>query len=482
MTPRALPKAFARQVASTVGERYCFLGAAERWAYSYDASLARSAPDIVALPADEAEVAALVKICHAERVPFIARGAGTGIAGGAVPIVGGLVIGLSRLNRILSISREDLCAVVEPGVVNLDLARALSPLGLCFVPDPSSQRACTIGGNVANNSGGPHCLAYGVTTHHIRGLRVVMPDGELVDLGGPWGDAPGYDLTGLFVGSEGTLGIATRILCRLTPKREAVATLLASFSTMRQAAGAVSAIIASGVIPAALEMLDGPIIQAVEDSVHAGYPRHAAAVLLVEVEGLQEALPELTARIVGELERAGADTIEEAKDETARDRLWAGRKGALGAAARLKPRYYLQDGVVPRTKLLDVLNQLAEIANELSVQIVNVFHAGDGNLHPLVLFDPKDREETGRAARAVERIVRAIVQAGGALSGEHGIGLEKNNYMGWIYTEDDLETMRQVRLALDPFALANPEKVLPSPKSCHEILAPPDLAASGLWI
>jgi glycolate oxidase len=479
---RGVSRRFAREVERVVGATWCLTDASDRWAYSYDASLARSAPDIVAVPGTEEEVARLVRLCHRERVPFVARGAGTGIAGGAVPIAGGLVISMARMKRILAIEPDDLVAVVEPGVVNLELDRALAPLALAFVPDPSSQQACTIGGNVANNSGGPHCLAYGVTTHHVRGLRVVMPDGELVDLGGPWAESPGYDLTGLFVGSEGTLGIATRILCRLTPRREAVATLLAAFAAMESAAAAVSRIIARGVVPAALEMMDGPIIRAVEESVHAGYPVGAAAVLLVELEGLAEALPDLVTDVRGLLVAAGAASVREARSEAERQTLWAGRKGALGAAARLAPRYYLQDGVVPRTQLLPVLSRIAQIGRELELTIVNVFHAGDGNLHPLVLFDPADPEQTRRAAQAGERIMRACVDAGGTLSGEHGIGLEKNNFMPWVFGPADLEAMARVRAALDPLGLANPGKVLPSPVSCHEILAAPDLAAGGLWV
>lgn len=480
--PRSLPRAFALDVERAVGAGWSFSDTAVRWSYSYDASLARSAPDLVALPATEDEIAHLVRLCQQYRIPFVARGAGTGIAGGAVPIAGGLVISLSRMKRILSIDADDMTAVVEPGVVNLELARAVEPMGLAFVPDPSSQKACTIGGNVANNSGGPHCLAYGVTAHHIRGLRAVMPDGQIVDMGGRCADQPGYDLTGLFVGSEGTLGIATRILCRLVPRRQSVATLLASFSRLEDAASAVTRIIAAGIIPAALEMLEGAIIKAVEDSVHAGYPTDAAAVLLVEVEALTDALPELTGRIRDELTRCAATTVRQAETDAERARLWAGRKGALGAAARLKPRYYLQDGVVPRTQLVPVLVEIARIARDENVQIVNVFHAGDGNLHPLVLFDPADREETRRAAIAAEHIVRACVKAGGTLSGEHGIGLEKNNYMDWIFSPTDLAVMDRVRRALDPHALANPHKVLPSPGSCHEILAPPDMSGGGLWI
>ena len=483
MTPaRGVPRSFAHQVRAIVGPDWCHADASARWAYSYDASLARSAPDLVALPANEDEIAHLVRLCLQYRVPYIARGAGTGIAGGAVPIAGGLVIALARLKRILEINEDDLTAVVEPGVVNLELAHAVEPRGLAFVPDPSSQKACTIGGNVANNSGGPHCLAYGVTAHHIRGVRAVLPDGRIADLGSRCSDSPGLDLAGLFVGSEGTLGIATQILCRLVPRRESVSTLLAAFARLEDAALAVTRIIASGIIPAALEMLEGAIIRAVEESVHAGYPIDAAAVLLVEVEGLRESLPELEARILAELRSCSATTIRQATSDAERARLWAGRKGALGAAARLKPRYYLQDGVVPRTQLVPVLTRIAAIARENDVQIVNVFHAGDGNLHPLVLFDPADAAETRRAAHASEAIVRACVDAGGTLSGEHGIGLEKNNYMEWIFSKTDLEVMDRVRRALDPHALANPHKVLPSPASCHEILAPPDLSAGGLWV
>ncbi|MBI4863959.1 MAG: FAD-binding protein [Candidatus Riflebacteria bacterium] len=476
---RGISRRLADRISDTVGSRWCLGSPEERWAYSYDGSLARAAPDLVVLPGSEEEVAQVVRLCHNEGVPFVARGAGTGLSGGSVAIVGGVVIGLARLDRILEIDPDDLLAIVEPGVVNLDLCLAAARHGLAFMPDPASQKVSTIGGNVANNAGGPHCLAYGVTTQHVIGLTVVLPDGERIDLGGPLADVRGYDLTGLYVGSEGTLGIVTRIICRLCPRRESTVTLLAAFSAMEPAAAAVTRIISEGIVPTALEMMDGPIIRAIEESFHAGYPVEASAILLVEVEGLAEGLASVSSRIRTILDAAGPMLVREATSEGERQRLWAGRKGALGAVARLNLRYHLQDGVVPRSRLPSVLERVAAIGRELDLSIVNVFHAGDGNLHPLILFDPDDPDQMQRATVAAERIIRSCVEAGGTLTGEHGLGLEKNNWMGWLYTAEDLAVMKRVKDALDPRGIANPGKLLPSPLSAHQPLAAPDLSAGG---
>lgn len=485
-TRESVPPGFVRALASLVGERFVFAGEAGRAAYSYDASIVRSLPGVACLPGSAAEVAAVVRLAAREGLPFVARGAGTGIAGGSVPIRGGLVIGLARLNRILEIDLVNRIAVVEPGVVNLDLGRAVEAAGYCYRPDPSSQKVCTLGGNVANNSGGPHCLAYGVTANHILGLEVVLPDGDVVELGARHVDPAGYDLTGLFVGSEGTMGIATKIVCRLSRSAEGVRTLLAGYTNMEDAARTVSAILAAGIVPAALEMMDGPIIRAVEDFVHAGYPLDAAAVLLIEVEGQASGLEEAIASIVSICRGNGAATVRAAGSEEERQKLWAGRRGALGAVARIKPRYYLHDGVVPRTRLLEVLRRIAETGTRYGLTIANVFHAGDGNLHPLILFDPADPGEAEKVHLAGEEILRACVESGGTLSGEHGIGIEKNEQMGWIFGAEDLEAMRRVRDAFDPVGLANPGKVFPSGASCAEIGRHEGSAAGSpdgrLWI
>ncbi|MBI4865444.1 MAG: FAD-binding protein [Candidatus Wallbacteria bacterium] len=454
-----------------LGKRWVFHRDEERLAYSYDASLARARPDVVCLPGSTAEVAAAVRAAVREGLPFVARGAGTGIAGGSVPVAGGLVIGLARLNRILEIDLADRYAVVEPGVVNLTLDQALGQQGYCYRPDPSSQKVCTLGGNVANNSGGPHCLAYGVTANHILGVEVVLPDGSVTELGARHVDPLGYDLTGVFVGSEGTMGIATKVVCRIARSAEGVRTMLASYARMEDAAASVSAIIAAGIVPAALEMMDGPIIRAVEEFIGAGYPVDAAAVLLIEVEGLGEGLDGAVRSIESICKARGARQVRVADSEAERQRLWAGRKGALGAVARLKPRYYLHDGVVPRTRLLSVLQAIADAAARHRLTIVNVFHAGDGNLHPLILFDPADADETHRVHVAGEEIMRACVASGGTLSGEHGIGLEKNDMMDWVYSPEDLEAMQRVRSAFDPEGLANPQKVFPARRGCAELRA-----------
>ncbi len=481
MSPTVDP-AVRSEIAGVVGARYVFDRDEEKRAYSYDASLIRARPDLVCVPGSAEEVAAVVRVAHRHRVPFVARGAGTGIAGGSIPIEGGIVIALTRLNRILEVNIPDRYAVVEPGVVNLDLTRRVENEGYCYRPDPSSQKVCTIGGNVASNAGGPHCLAYGVTSNHILGMEVVLPDGSITEIGAPHLEPGGYDLTGLFTGSEGTLGIATKIICRLSRSSEAVRTMLASYDRMEDAAAAVEAIIAAGVIPAALEMMDREIIRAVEAAVGAGYPVDAEAVLLIEIEGPRDGLNESSDVIKSLCLDQGAREFRTAQSEEERQKLWKGRKGALGAVARIKPMYYLHDGVVPRTRLLWVMKKIAATAAQHRLTIVNVFHAGDGNLHPFILFDPADADEVRRVHLAGEEILRACVECGGTLSGEHGIGIEKNEMMGWIFSEQDLETMRRVRSAIDPAGVANPKKVLPSGARCGELSRSPGSAPAGAWI
>ena len=429
-------------------------------------------------PATAADLVAAVRVAARHDRPFVARGSGTGIAGGATPVGDPLVIVTTQLNRIVEVDADERVAWVEPGVLNLDLSRAVHHLGLHYAPDPSSQQACTIGGNVATNAGGPHCLAAGVTATHVLALEVVLGDGSIAMLGGVEPDVPGYDLRGCFVGSEGTMGVATRIAVRLTPNPPAVRTLLLDFAAIDDAAATVSGIIAAGIVPAALEMMDAEITRAVEDFVGAGYPRDAAAVLLVEVDGL----PAGVAAQVETVERVGrehhARSVRVAADEAERALLWKGRKSAFGAIARIAPDYYLHDAVVPRTKLVDVLRTVYDIAAEYDLTMMNVFHAGDGNLHPLIVFDRRADGVWERVQAAGDAILAACVAAGGVLSGEHGIGLEKREAMPLIFSPDDLDAQARLRDAFDPAGRANPRKVLPRGSRCGELQRIPE----GAWV
>ncbi len=430
--------------------------------YEYDGYVERATPDVVVLPTTTEQVVAAVRLANEAGMPFRARGAGTGLSGGAIPVGGGMIIGLARMKRILHIDPENMRAVVQPGVVNSELSEAAAPYGLQYLPDPSSQRACTIGGNVAENSGGPHCLAYGVTTNHVLGVEMVLPNAEVITLGGAALDAPGYDLLSLVVGSEGTLGIVTQITVRLAPLHEDVRTLLAVFDSVEAASRAVSAIIAAGIIPAALEMMDQASLQAIEAYVHVGYPLDAAAVLLIEVEGLREGLDEQATEIEQICRGEGARDVRRAQTEEERALLWKGRKSAFGAVGRLTKAYFTQDGVVPRTKLPEVLKEVQEIGRRLNLRILNVFHAGDGNLHPLILFDPDDPEEVARTHQATDEIMAAFIRAGGTITGEHGIGVEKRDYMPMLFSERELDLMVGLRHVFDPEERCNPEKVFPT--------------------
>ncbi len=419
-----------------------------------------------------------VRAANRCRVPFVARGSGTGLAGGATPIDGALVIALTRMNRVLEVDAEARVAWVEPGVLNLDLTRAVTHLGLHYAPDPSSQQACTIGGNVGTNAGGPHCLSAGVTSAHVLAVDVVLADGTEARIGSLGPDVPGLDLRGGFVGSEGTMGIATGIAVRLEPDPPEIRTLLADFTAIDDAASAVSAIIAAGIVPAALEMMDAKITQAVEDFVGAGFPRDAEAVLLVEVAGLAGGVGVETAAIDVVCRAHGARTVRIAVDPEERALLWKGRKSAFGAVARIAPDYYLHDAVVPRTKLVEVIRKVYEISERYELIAMNVFHAGDGNLHPLLVFDGREPGVWDRVHAAGDEILRVCIDAGGVLSGEHGIGLEKRDAMSLIFDPDDLALQAAVRDAFDPDGLANPEKVLPKGSRCGEIQRVPE----GAWI
>ncbi len=435
----------------------------------------------VCYPTSTEEVQAVMRIAKEYQRNIVPRGAGTGLAGGAIPLGAPIVVAVTKMNRILDIDVDNRVAWVEPGVVNLDLTKHLQPLGFHFAPDPSSQQVCTIGGNVANNSGGPHCLAYGVTNSHVLAIEVVLPSGDVVMLGGVEAEPAGLDLRGAFIGSEGTLGIATRVCVRLTPNPPAVKTLLLSFASIRDAASTVSSIIADGIVPAALEVMDQRITQAVENYVKAGYPTDAGAVLLAEVDGLAESI-EVDADRIAEIGREhGALEIRIAADDAERAALWKGRKTAFGAVAQIAPDYYLHDTVVPRSALADVLEKVYEIAERHDLIVVNVFHAGDGNLHPLLAFDARKEGVLDRVHAAGADILRVCLDAGGVLSGEHGIGLEKQKFMDEFFTDDDLEHQNRLRQSFDPGCRTNPGKVIPTGHSCADIAALKRVS-SEVWV
>ena len=438
---------------------------------SVDGAVDTARPVAVVLPRTAEQVSRIVRLAKAEGLPVTPRGAGTGLSGGAVAQAGGIVVALTRMDKVLEIDPIDRTALVEPGVINLELSDFTAGQGLFFAPDPSSQRACTIGGNVAENSGGPHCLKYGVTTNHVLGLEVVLPDGRIVWLGGHSGGNPGYDLTAAMVGSEGMLGIVTKALVRLTVSPEAISVQLAAFPDVESASVAVSRIIGAGIIPAALEMMDNLTIQAVEPAFHAGYPMDAGAVLLIEVDGMREDVED-TAQEIGTIcAENGATEVRIARSKAERDLLWKGRKMAIAAMGRLAPAYYLHDTVVPRTKLPATLKHVGEISKSFDLPIANVFHAGDGNLHPLMLFDRHKKGDVERVLHASKELITFCVDIGGALSGEHGIGTEKRGYMELVFTGDDLAAMAGVKNAFDPSGMLNPEKIFPKGYVCGEVRA-----------
>jgi glycolate oxidase len=472
------PAALAADLRAALAPDRVRTEAVELGLYGRDASVMTGAAAVVCFPLTTDEVAAAVRIARRHGRPFVARGSGTGLAGGAVPVGDPVVIVTTKMDRILEVDPVDRVAWVEPGVINLDLTRDLSSHGLHFAPDPSSQQACTVGGNVANNSGGPHCLAYGVTSAHVLALEVVLPDGSVTLLGGLDPEPAGLDLRGVFVGSEGTLGIATRIAVRLTPDPPAVATLLLDFDSVDDAAETVSGIIAGGLLPAALEMMDRRITQAAEEFVHAGYPTDAAAVLLVELDGLPAGVEAGVEQVRAVGRAHGARTVRVAADDTERALLWKGRKSAFGAVARLAPNYYLHDTVVPRTRLCEVLAQVYAIADRHDLGVMNVFHAGDGNLHPLLLFDAREPGVMERVHAAGEEIVQVSLDAGGVLSGEHGIGLEKRDLMPLLFGPDDLDAQARLREAFDPDGVANPTKILPAGSRCGDLQSVPE----GVWV
>jgi len=462
-----------RELEGIVGAGAVIADPDELLSYESDGlTLLRALADFVVFPTSTDQVSAVVRLAAAEGLPFVARGAGTGLSGGCLPAEGGLVISLMRMNRVLEVDYDNQLAVVEPGLVNLHLSWQLGSRGYYYAPDPSSQQACTLGGNIANNSGGPHTLKYGVTTNHVLGLEVVMPDGEVVWLGGHTREQVGYDLVGVFVGSEGTFGIATKIVVRILKRPPAVKTVLAVFDEIDQASAAVSAIVARGLVPAAVEMIDQLTIQAVEDAFGCGYPRDAAAALLVELDGLAVGLPAQAERIVQACREAGAREVRMARDETERQLLWKGRKSAFGAYGRISPAYMVMDGVIPRTRLPYVLRRVNEIVAAHGLRVGNVFHAGDGNLHPNILYDPRKPGEEARVVEAGAEIMRLCAEVGGSISGEHGIGLEKADFMPLIFSAADLDFMQRLKTAFNPTALCNPGKIFPTRKSCGEVGSP----------
>jgi glycolate dehydrogenase FAD-linked subunit len=470
------------ELRAVVGEQFVLTEKEDTIVYEQDGSIFQVMPEIVVLPGNVEQVSAVVKAAKRANVPIVPRGSGTGLAGGAVPAEGGIVLSLARLNRILRIDLHNRVALVEPGVINADVTKAVAKDGFFYAPDPSSQAACSIGGNVANNSGGPHTLAYGVTTNHVLGVEVVLDDGEILWLGGEVPDTPGYDLCGIFVGSEGTMGIVTKVAVRLMRIRESVRTLIAIFDDMDHATQTVVDITAAGIIPAALEIMDHTTIEAVKKGAPVGLPLDAEAVLIVEVEGLceQTELSVHRARVICERHRARETKV--AKDETERQSVWKARKGAFGAMGTLAPNYYVQDGVVPRSKLPEMMRRVAEISKRFNLRIANVFHAGDGNLHPNILFDMRAPGELERVVEAGAATLRSCIELGGSITGEHGVGLEKKAYIGLLFNETDLEAMIRVRRAFDPDGRFNPAKLFPTPASCGEIRRQPAHIPAGLWI
>lgn len=436
--------------------------------YEYDAGLSQGTPAAVVLPRSTADIQQVVRIANDAGISIVPRGAGTGLSGGSISREHGIVMVFSRMNRILEIDIPNQRAIVQPGVVNLDLSAAVQAHGFYFAPDPSSQKAATIGGHVAENSGGPHTLAYGVTVNHVTGLEMVLASGRVVQFGGKSADHAGYDLTGFFTGSEGTLGIVTSITVKLTRVAESIATLLAIYNSMDDAAQTVVEITAEGITPAALEMLDGRTLRAVEEDVHAGYPLDAAAVLLIELEGLREAVEEQAVTVRAVCERLRAREVRRAKNESERQLLWKGRKNAFGALGRLSPSYYTQDGVVPRSKIPATLQRIEQISQKYGIPIYNIFHAGDGNMHPAILFDIRDPEQVQKTHAAGAEIIQYCCEVGGTITGEHGVGMEKNELMPFLFGPNDLDVMLALRRGFDPQARFNPLKLFPTPRSCRE--------------
>jgi glycolate oxidase len=468
-----MPEALIARVHALLGPRGYLYRPEDLTLYEYDGGVDKHAPGLVAFPRSTEDVAALVKLAREFGTPIVGRGAGTGLSGGAIAREGGLMIAFARMNRILEIDLDNERAVLQPGVVNLDITLAVEGSGYFYAPDPSSQRACTIGGNVSENAGGPHTLAYGVTTNHVLGLECVLPDGTVVQTGGMEGDLPGYDLTGLLTGSEGTMVLVTKVIVRLMRKPEMVKTILAIYESSEQAGSTVAAITARAITPVAIEMLDGVMLRMVEEATHAGYPLDAEAVLLIELEGLREAVEEQVEEIRAACLECGAREFRVARTAEERELLWKGRKNAFGAVGRVSPFYYVQDGVVPRTQVAPTLRFIGEVGARHGLTISNIFHAGDGNLHPIILFDPRRPGDLEKARAAGDEILTWCIGAGGSITGEHGVGMEKNELMAKQFHPDTLDTIRAIKRLFDPECRLNPGKVLPTGRGCMEIRQPP---------
>lgn len=466
-TSSTIPDDLLRELAEVVGTERLLSSQDELLVYECDGYVVeKNVPDVVVFPQTAEEVQAVVRACVRHNVPFVPRGAGTSLAGGCLPVGGGVMVALTKMKQILEINHRDRYAVVQPGLVNLNLTRALAGSGFHYAPDPSSQGACTIGGNVATNSGGPHTLKYGVTVNHVIGIEFVSPAGEMVQLGGPCGRGSDLDLTGLFVGSEGTFGIVTRIWVRITRNPEACRTMLAVFDSIDETSRAISAIIGAGIVPAALEMMDHGIIVALEEAFSFGFPLDAEAVLLIEVDGLDAALDDEAGTIIELCRQNGAREVNLSQSEEERALLWKCRKQAFGAIGRLAPSYCTQDGVVPRTQLPEILKFIADVGQRHNVQIVNVFHAGDGNLHPILMFDERDRDQVQQVMAASDEILEKCIELGGSVTGEHGIGVEKINFMNRLFTDEDLYVMADVRRVFNPDGICSPGKLLPTAGAC----------------
>jgi glycolate dehydrogenase FAD-linked subunit len=444
-----------------IGEEKVFGSEMQIRLYEYDAALFRSRPDCIVLPTTTEDVSEVVRFAHSNGIRVVARGAGTNLTGGSVCLHGGIAVVMTRMNQVLDLDIENQRVVVQPGIVTLNLKNFLAKHGYLYQPDPASEKASTIGGNVGENSGGPHCLKYGVTSNHVLGGEIVLFDGEVVQFGGKALENPGFDLPGILTGSEGTLGIVTKVILRIVPKAEAVKTMMCIFNSIADGGDTVSAIIADGIIPAALEMMDNLTIQAVEDFYHAGLPKDAAAVLIVELDGLKDGMDRQAERIQEICRKNHVREIRVANDQAERDAIWAARKGAFGAVGRLRPNYLVNDGTVPRTKLPETLARVIAIGEKYDLPIANVFHAGDGNLHPLILFDERDEDELARVHKASREIMEVCVEMGGTISGEHGIGLEKLEGMSLVFSDRDLAAMNRVKAAFDPVRRYNPGKALP---------------------
>ncbi len=465
----ASPDSLIDRLRAVVGPGGLLTSSSELLVYECDGfTIEKNRPDVVVFPTSTEQVVHVVRACNELNVPFLPRGAGTSLSGGCLPVGGGVVLALSRMKRILEVDYRNRFAVVEPGVVNLWLTNHLRPHGYHFAPDPSSQGACTVGGNVATNSGGPHTLKYGVTVNHVLGLEVVLPDGSVARAGGPAEDNPGYDLTGVVVGSEGTFGVVTRVWVRITRNPEAYRTLLGVFETVDDATNTISELIGAGIVPAALEMLDRLILQAVEEAFHFGFPLDAGAVLIMEVDGLEAGLEADAERITAIARRNHAREVRRANTEAERLLLWKSRKQAFGAVGRLAPSYCTQDGVVPRTRLPHMLREITRIGERHQVRICNVFHAGDGNLHPILLFDERDPDQVRRVLAASREILEECVRVGGSVTGEHGIGVEKIDFMPRMFTPEDLGMMLRLREAFNPESRCSPRKMLPTAGACIE--------------